>query len=329
MAMPRFLSNSLAMNPNPSQSRSALVQRLLAQSLQQPAQSGSPVESLNIASKPLLAALLANREDKARGTREQGLAGALSRTSSPDPYKAEAARRASTIIAGGMPDNPLAQTLLGAQAQQAFAGGGDDFTLSQGQTRFNSRGQPVASVAPDPGPESNIPKLVNDISDDLYKESGDFTVQLASMGRVRQSAQEPSAAGDMALIFNYMKMLDPNSVVREAEYATAENARGVPSTVRNIWNRVLNGERLAEDQRGDFVNRAERLFAQARADQETRNNRFLTRATSLGVPKEMFGPLLLPLDPAALGGSQTAAPTPGPGPAPIPAPSGPPRRRIP
>ena len=38
----------------------------------------------------------------------------------------------------------------------------------------------------------------------------------------------PDAAGDMALIFSYMKMLDPNSTVREGEYATAQDAGSIP-----------------------------------------------------------------------------------------------------
>ena len=55
------------------------------------------------------------------------------------------------------------------------------------------------------------------------------------------------------MVFNFMKTLDPGSVVRESEYATAENARGVPSTVRNLYNRVVDGLRLTDEQRDDFL----------------------------------------------------------------------------
>jgi hypothetical protein len=37
---------------------------------------------------------------------------------------------------------------------------------------------------------------------------------------------KPSAAGDLSLMFSYMKMLDPGSVVRETEQALATNAAG-------------------------------------------------------------------------------------------------------
>lgn len=82
----------------------------------------------------------------------------------------------------------------------------------------------------------------------------------ASVGKVRESAKDPSAAGDIALIFNYMKLLDPGSVVREGEFATAQNAAGVPDRVRNFYNQLATGERLNPAQRSDFTNRAEQLY---------------------------------------------------------------------
>jgi hypothetical protein len=57
----------------------------------------------------------------------------------------------------------------------------------------------------------------------------------------------------MSMVFSFMKTLDPTSVVRESEYATAENARGVPETIRNLWNRVKDGARLTPEQIDNMV----------------------------------------------------------------------------
>lgn len=84
--------------------------------------------------------------------------------------------------------------------------------------------------------------------------------------RVQQSAKNPSAAGDLALIFNYMKMLDPGSVVREGEFATAQNSAGVPERIRAWYNRLISGERLTDDVRKDFVTQAGGLY-RVQADQ--------------------------------------------------------------
>lgn len=325
-AMLRRPTQGLGLNPV---TQSVLAQQLLAQSMQGPQGLVSPSGTINKA----LQGFLAGRSDRAQqqqqgltSARQQALAGALSRAQSQDPAQAEAARRAAMIISGGLPGDPLAQSILGQQAKSAMApGGGDPFTLNPGQTRYDSSGKPIVSAPAAPDGGKPLPDLVNEISDDLYKESQTFTVQLANIGNIRQSIGDPSPAGDMGLVYGYMKMLDPTSAVREAEYATAENARGVPASIRNIWNRLQNGQRLDEDQRKDFSQRAEKYFSQERANQERRNQRFLARATSSGIPAQMFSQYLLPLDPASasqqVGAPAPVAPT-------APAPSGPVQRVI-
>jgi hypothetical protein len=57
-----------------------------------------------------------------------------------------------------------------------------------------------------------------------------------------------------------MKILDPTSVVREGEQATAQNAEGVDARTRNIFNRLLTGERLTKGQRQDFVSKGIQLY---------------------------------------------------------------------
>lgn len=78
--------------------------------------------------------------------------------------------------------------------------------------------------------------------------------------RIVASAQDPSGAGDLALIFNFMKVLDPGSTVREGEFATAQNSGGVEAKVRSLFNSVVNGSRLDVGQRADFLDRANRLY---------------------------------------------------------------------
>lgn len=73
---------------------------------------------------------------------------------------------------------------------------------------------------------------------------------------IQNFVQRPSAAGDISLIFAFMKVLDPTSTVREGEFATASNAGGIPESVRNMANRALNGQRLQPRQRQDFLTQA-------------------------------------------------------------------------
>lgn len=104
----------------------------------------------------------------------------------------------------------------------------------------------------------------------LRKEFGgdptvrDAGVVTASYRTIRQLANAPATgANDLGLIFSYMKMLDPGSTVREGEFANAENAQGIPDRIRSLYNRALNGERLAPETRQEFVASAEQI-AQSR-----------------------------------------------------------------
>lgn len=80
-----------------------------------------------------------------------------------------------------------------------------------------------------------------------------------ALGKIKNAASNPSPAGDMALIFSFMKINDPTSTVREGEYATARNATNVPERVRNLYNNMIDGYILGDKQRKDFVNQAHNL----------------------------------------------------------------------
>lgn len=105
------------------------------------------------------------------------------------------------------------------------------------------------------------------LRDDFNQAAKTFVAVRDAHQRVLASAQDPSAAGDLALIFNYMKVLDPGSTVREGEFATAQNSGGVDERTRALWNRVMRGERLSDNIRADFVNRSDKLYRAAEGNQ--------------------------------------------------------------
>jgi hypothetical protein len=116
-------------------------------------------------------------------------------------------------------------------------------------------------------------KAERDLRKEFSSEADYFKAIKNSFDTIRSIAREPSAAGDIGLVFSIMKMFDPGSVVRESEFATAQNAAGVPERVRAQYNRVLNGERLTPDQRADFVGTAQRIY-QDQAESFSRKREF-------------------------------------------------------
>jgi hypothetical protein len=88
----------------------------------------------------------------------------------------------------------------------------------------------------------------------------DFANRQGALGIIQGSAQEPSPAGDLALIFAYMRMLDPGSVVRESEFQLAASAGSLPQRAQAAYDQIMTGRRLTEQQRQDFINRSRTLY---------------------------------------------------------------------
>jgi hypothetical protein len=110
-----------------------------------------------------------------------------------------------------------------------------------------------------------------------------------SFARIQESAESPSAAGDLALIFNYMKMLDPGSTVREGEFANAQNSGGVPDVIRAHYNKLMSGERLSEPMRSDFLGRAEMLYNRQTEQYDQNVTEYTRLADQLGIdPREVI-----------------------------------------
>jgi len=171
--------------------------------------------------------------------------------------------------------------------KQPGYGQGEAFTLAPGETRYGSGGQVIAQGAPDTKDQFNNEK-------DLAAQYGQQDPVKTYQGvrnnyeRIRSSATANSGPGDISMIFAYMKMLDPTSVVREGEFATAENAGGVGAYVSNIYNRLLSGERLTPDLRKQFLSSADQFYNDTASNLTSLNDQYSNRAGAWGVDPSRF-----------------------------------------
>ena len=127
-----------------------------------------------------------------------------------------------------------------------------------------------------------IDKLIENSKRD--KRVNDFIVVSSSSRRVESAS--PNAAGDLGLVFSFMKMLDPGSVVREGEQALARNAAGVPARIRTTYNNMLEGETLSPAQRAEFKAEAVKLLAGSRAEATKAIKPIIARAKRFGLRGE-------------------------------------------
>jgi len=126
-------------------------------------------------------------------------------------------------------------------------------------------------------------KNANDLRDEHTKNSGEYIKVRDAYGRVLSSGVNPSAAGDLALIFNYMKMLDPGSTVREGEFANAQNSGSLSDIIVAQYNSVKAGTRLSQVQRIDFLDRSKSLYENAKTSQKYLDESYKDLSDTFGV----------------------------------------------
>lgn len=129
----------------------------------------------------------------------------------------------------------------------------------------------------------NSVKLEQSLRKEYADLSKNFRAIQEGADRVKVGADLNNGVGDLSLIFGYMKLLDPGSVVREGEFANAENAQGVPDRIRNVWNKIISGERLNPATRQEFVSAAQALANEQLQRQQRVTDQFQAIATDAGL----------------------------------------------
>lgn len=133
---------------------------------------------------------------------------------------------------------------------------------------YSDTGEDVPGLAPKPKGMTPGQNAVNpqqqaqiaaSLRDDFRNDSKTFQGVADAFQRVTDSSSDPSGAGDVALLYNYLKVLDPASTVREGEFQTVGSSGGLPTQVQGFFNKMVNGK-LPDQLRGDIVNRATRLY---------------------------------------------------------------------
>ena len=147
-----------------------------------------------------------------------------------------------------------------------FGDGGEGYNLGPGQVRYDANNKPVAQGPPRDEGEGRGFIQEQKLRKEYIDQQKPFEELRAMYQRMiagyEGAATDQTGASDIALVFSYMKMLDPTSVVRENEQATAQNAAGVPDQIKMMWNKMLEGQRLPQSVRDAFMDQATRQYEQ-------------------------------------------------------------------
>lgn len=161
--------------------------------------------------------------------------------------------------------------LMGDKAYEQFYGGDNKTKFEQGTGKMQG-----FAFNPDNGEYSVNPELKERLTDAALNPDVDAktrqsinkditsltkdTKLIYNTAKDLESLKEVnSGPAAIAMVFKFMKALDPTSVVREGEFTTAEGSSGVPEKLSNYFNKLLSGERLGPEQINEFITTSKQL----------------------------------------------------------------------
>lgn len=135
-------------------------------------------------------------------------------------------------------------------------------------------------------------KLRNDFESN--KDVQTFNILGQAYSNIKSALQTPGREGDVALIYALMKIFDPNSVVRESEYAMAAAGRGAPEAVTGAFNKVMGGGTLLPKEREQFRKVVENMIQAQQGRYDVKKNFYTSIAKRYGIDPEH---IITPSDP--------------------------------
>ncbi|HAH7712320.1 phage DNA ejection protein [Escherichia coli] len=98
------------------------------------------------------------------------------------------------------------------------------------------------------------PKLVRDLNSDINGFSKNYSAMRSASDNLQALGKRNTPAAQLGMIFNYMKSLDPQSVVREGEQVQVKRTDGIFGTLGNYVSQLSNGKMLNNEQVQDLIN---------------------------------------------------------------------------
>jgi hypothetical protein len=139
----------------------------------------------------------------------------------------------------------------------------------------------------------------NKLRDDYLKQAAPYITIRDSKNRLDNI--ERTGAGDVALLFQFMKILDPGSTVREGEFETAGSVAGVPGQIEALRQKVIGGGRLSEDARKQIISQSNKIYQAAANQHDKLQTQFAGIAKRSGLNPDNVTINLLPAGAAAAG----------------------------
>lgn len=100
-----------------------------------------------------------------------------------------------------------------------------------------------------------------DLRDEFLQNPQYKAYQVASVARDAMHTASPNGAGDLNLIYNLNKILDPNSIVLPSEFSNAAATGGLPATIMSYMQKLQGNGMLPAEVRNQLIAEADKMMA--------------------------------------------------------------------
>jgi hypothetical protein len=141
-------------------------------------------------------------------------------------------------------------------------------------------------------------KNASDLRDEYNKNPAvkEFRTITNAYGDVKRNAdiaaKSKTGTGDIALVYSFIKMLDPGSAVKEGEIDMQKAASGPAAQYLNLWTSVTTGKPLTPGQRGDIVGIARGAYENRKGAMAQFDEYHKGLARKYGIPEDEVIPSL-------------------------------------
>lgn len=98
----------------------------------------------------------------------------------------------------------------------------------------------------------------NTLRDEFTNTTKNFRTVQDAYSKIKKTTS--TGAGDMSMLYSYIKLLDPDSVVRESEFATAAASGSLGERIQGAYKSIAEGGRLPESLRNEFLAEAKNIY---------------------------------------------------------------------
>lgn len=130
-------------------------------------------------------------------------------------------------------------------------------------------------------------RLAPKIQNKQFEEMAALNTQV---GILKNAAANPNPQNDAAIIYSFVKALDPGSAVKEGEIAFTEAGRSIPNKIRQYLFKAATGQGLSPEERKNIIAFAENAAKVKTQIWKQSAQPYLNQAEKLGIPTNMVAP---------------------------------------